>query len=270
MKSRTTNEAHNEVEVSESSVEERAAYSAPALEKGLDILELLAAEAEPMTVRQISARLGRSKSEIFRMVFVLVDRGYLRRDAATDQLSLSNRLFELGMRTPRPRALVEVALPVMERLTNVIGHATHLVVINRGETVVIANVAARMDFSFTLQLGYSRPAIEANSGRMIIALQPAERRAAMIRDSYALIEMPPPLDRLNEQLDRIAAAGSIIAASHHLVGITDICAPVLDRSGRAMACLSAPCLQRVGMEWRFEDIRDRMVEACRDMSQALL
>jgi DNA-binding IclR family transcriptional regulator len=105
---------------------------------------------------------------------------------------------------------------------------------------------------------------------MIIALQPAERRAAMIRDSYALIEMPPPLDRLNEQLDRIAAAGSIIAASHHLVGITDICAPVLDRSGRAMACLSAPCLQRVGMEWRFEDIRDRMVEACRDMSQALL
>ena len=139
--------------MTEAPVEERAGYSAPALEKGLDILELLATEAEPMTTRQISERLGRSKSEIFRMVYVLVERGYLRRDPATDQLSLSNRLFELGMKTPRSRTLVEVALPAMERLTAMVGHASHLVVISRGETVVIAHAAARTDFNFTLRLG---------------------------------------------------------------------------------------------------------------------
>ena len=76
-----------------------------------------------MSARQIGERLGRSKSEIFRMVYVLVDRGYLRRDTATDQLSLSNRLFELGMRTPRSRALVAVAVPKMERLSLLVSEA---------------------------------------------------------------------------------------------------------------------------------------------------
>ena len=88
-------------------------YSAPALEKGLEILELLAATQKPMTNRALADRLGRSKGEIFRMVFGLIERGYLQRDAATDQLALSSKLFELGIRTPRPRQLLEVAVPAM-------------------------------------------------------------------------------------------------------------------------------------------------------------
>src|SRR3546814_1951398 len=63
----------------------RTTYSAPALEKGLEIIELLAAERRPMSTRAIAERLGRSKGEIFRVVFVLVERGYLRRDAARSE-----------------------------------------------------------------------------------------------------------------------------------------------------------------------------------------
>ena len=116
-------------------------YSAPALEKGLDIVELLAAAPTPLSTRVIAERIGRSKSEIFRMVFVLVQRGYLVRDA-TDELTLTNRLFDLGMRTPRSRQLVEVAVPAMERLGERTGQSAHLVVVNRGETVVVATTPA--------------------------------------------------------------------------------------------------------------------------------
>ena len=59
-------------------------YAAPALEKGLDIIELLSASDHPLTARSIAEQLGRSKSEIFRMVYVLVERGYLLRDPVTD------------------------------------------------------------------------------------------------------------------------------------------------------------------------------------------
>src|SRR3546814_10384805 len=111
----------------------RTTYSAPALEKGLEIIELLAAERRPMSTRAIAERLGRSKGEIFRVVFVLVERGYLRRDAASDELTLSNRLFELGMRTPRARELIEVAVPAMEALSDACGQSPHLVVVNKGE-----------------------------------------------------------------------------------------------------------------------------------------
>ena len=39
-------------------------YTAPALEKGLEILELLADVKEPLTLVQIAAKLNRSKSEL--------------------------------------------------------------------------------------------------------------------------------------------------------------------------------------------------------------
>src|SRR5215510_9568570 len=123
----------------------RAAYSAPALEKGLDILELLAASDQAMTTVQIAEGLGRSKNEIFRMVFVLENRNYLVLDPATDLLRLANRLFQMGLRTPRTRQLTEVAIPAMEALSERIGHSSHLVVVNRGETVVIATAAGGAD-----------------------------------------------------------------------------------------------------------------------------
>ena len=166
----------------------RAAYAAPALEKGLDILELLAGSDQAMTTGQIADALGRSKNEIFRMVFVLEDRNYLMRDPATDLLSLSNRLFQMGLRTPRTRQLTEVAIPAMESLSEKIGHSTHLVVVNRGETVVIATAVGGADVGFTLRLGYRRPAIDATSGQTIIAFQPADTQQRLIAESRALAE----------------------------------------------------------------------------------
>ena len=49
-------------------------YRAPALEKGLDILELLSEAESPMGMPMIAAELNRSKGEIFRMAAVLEDK----------------------------------------------------------------------------------------------------------------------------------------------------------------------------------------------------
>ena len=120
--------------------DEKLAYSAPALEKGLDILELLAAAGRPMATRHIAEELGRSKNEIFRMVHVLLGRGYLQRDDGGEGFVLSNKLFGLGMQTARARALVTAAAPIVEAFAEEVRQAAHLVVAHRGETVVIAAV----------------------------------------------------------------------------------------------------------------------------------
>ena len=58
----------------------KARYAAPALDKGLDILELLSKSEQMLTLNQISKQLGRSVNEIFRMVVTLEQRGYLLAD----------------------------------------------------------------------------------------------------------------------------------------------------------------------------------------------
>ena len=52
-------------------MDSKPTYSAPALDKGLDILEILAKTVMPMTMSEISDKAGRSRGEIFRMLQVL-------------------------------------------------------------------------------------------------------------------------------------------------------------------------------------------------------
>jgi hypothetical protein len=52
-------------------------YTAPALEKGLDILDLLAGHGQAMTLSQISVALEKSVGEIFRMIHVLEFKGFI-------------------------------------------------------------------------------------------------------------------------------------------------------------------------------------------------
>ncbi|MCZ8101604.1 MAG: IclR family transcriptional regulator [Burkholderiales bacterium] len=245
------------------------AYSAPALEKGLEIIELLAQAEEPLSTRAIADRLGRSKGEIFRMVFVLVERGYLLRDPVTDELKLSNRLFELGMRTPRSRQLVEVAAPAMEHLSERIGQSSHLVVVNRGETVVIAAAVGGADLSFTLRLGYRRSALEATSGQIILAFQDRGRRARMIDDALESADLAVDRSEFEARLDAIAARGHLVAQSHDVVGVTDIGAPILGRHGRAMAAIVVPYLNRHRAKPEHDSVLADLVATCRAIADEL-
>lgn len=245
-------------------------YSAPALEKGLDILELLSASDQPLTARAIAKHLGRSKSEIFRMVYVLVDRGYLLRDPVTDQLGLSNRLFELGIRTPRSRKLTEVAVPVIEHLSNRIGHSAHLVVVSGGETIVIATATGAADTSFNLRLGYRRPALDAASGRAIIAFQTPAVQARMIADSHRISPAPADGPALEAQLQSIRQAGFLVIDSLVFVGITDVCAPILSRNGTALASIVVPCLRRLGADSGTDLVVRELTAACLQISEELL
>lgn len=247
----------------------KGAYAAPALEKGLDILELLASAAEPLSTRAIAERLGRSKAEIFRMVFVLVERGYLVRDAA-DRLRLTNRLFELGMRTPRPRQLTEIALPVMERLSAETGQAAHLVVVNQGETVVIATTTGGADISFALRLGYRRPALEATSGLLILAFQPAALQARLIAESAAQEISARDEAALTAELAAIRRTGSRVSESSDVVGVTDIGVPLIGPDGRAVASIVVPHLRRHGTTAPIETILAALERAGAEISAALI
>jgi DNA-binding IclR family transcriptional regulator len=79
-------------------------YTAPALDKGLDILEVLANADQPMSLNALAKAMGRTVSEIFRMAVTLEQRGYLILDD-NDRYSLSCRTGNnrSGLWWPRQR-----------------------------------------------------------------------------------------------------------------------------------------------------------------------
>ena len=108
-------------------------YKAPALEKGLDILELVARQRSAITMADIVRQLERSTGELFRMIQVLEYRGFLERAPGTEGYRLTDKLFALSMNQPAVKGLIEVALPHMRRLSEDIGQSCHLVMHSQGQ-----------------------------------------------------------------------------------------------------------------------------------------
>lgn len=244
-------------------------YSAPALEKGLDILELLAAEGTALTTRHIAERLGRSKNEIFRMVHVLINRGYIARGEDGEGLSLANKLFALGMQTARMRDLAAVAGPVVERLADEIRQSVHLVVANRGETVVIAAASGGSDMTFSLKLGYRRPLVDAHSGLLLMAFQPPEIRRRMVDESLVLFNRDLDRSALEEELAALRDEGSIIRESRDIIGITDIAAPIVIGGGEAIACIIVAYLNRRETRPNYNVARSSLLTACAEIAREM-
>lgn len=249
-------------------VVDKTGYSAPALEKGLDILELLALTGRPMGTRQIAEELGRSKNEIFRMVHVLLERGYLQREEGGEGMTLSNKLFGLGMQTAHARDLVSVAAPIVERFAEEVHQAAHLVVAHRGETVVIAAVSGGADMNFSLKLGYRRPLADAHSGLVLMALQPAATRRRMMAECFVLMREPPDPTALMAQLDRVRRRGAIIHESRDIVGVTDVVCPIV-LDGRAVACVTVAAVTRRSNPPDFEQMLERLKLACSEIAHEL-
>jgi DNA-binding IclR family transcriptional regulator len=243
-----------------------ATYSAPALEKGLDILELLARHGRPMGMKNLADEIGRSKSEIFRMVHVLLARGYLSRDFVSDRLTLSNKLFTLGMQTARVRNLVGVAAPVLERFAGAIQQAVHLVVPSRGEAVILVASSGGSDMNFSLRVGYRRPLVDSHSGLVLMAFQLPDARDRMIADCLAATDRAQPLAPLFDRLETVRADGSIVHESRDIVGLTDVCCPILSPNGSAEACLTTVVVSRRNATEDFESLIARQKAACTEIS----
>ena len=91
-------------------------YRAPALDKGLDIIELLAHAGRPMTLTRISVRLNKSATELFRMVRVLERREYIKLPKGQTGYVLTDKLSHLGVARGDNKTLPDYNLPAMRRI----------------------------------------------------------------------------------------------------------------------------------------------------------
>ena len=227
------------VTLTEGSLDDKRLYRAPALEKGLDILELLAAEEHPLTMSGIVNRLGRSTGELFRMIQVLEHRGYVSQ--GPDGYVMTSRLFHLGLKRPPVRSLMEQSLPEMRLLADTIGQSCYLCVPSGAASSVIARMEACTAVGFSVRVGYRRPLYDTPSGVLLYAMQPEQTR----REWEGLFD--PPLSeearaRLVAQADAVREQGFVRVDSPDLVGMVELAAPIM-RGDQAMAVLAVPFIR---------------------------
>jgi DNA-binding IclR family transcriptional regulator len=220
-------------------------YQAPALEKGLDILEVIAGTTSAMNLSQISQAVGRERGEVFRVLRVLERRGYLERVPDDDRYIPTNRLFLLGMERPAIKELLASAVPMMQKLSGSVQLACHLVVASDEFMVVIARVRSPNELGLIVKVGLRRLLLQATSGLVLVAFQPETVRACWLQKYAATIRRQNQPAML-EAVETIRAQGYAAIPSVAVPPVIDIAAPILRRSA-AIAALTVPYLKLSGV-----------------------
>jgi DNA-binding IclR family transcriptional regulator len=222
---------------------EGRAYAAPALEKGLDILEALCRSEHPMSQKDIAQRLGRSVGEIYRMIACLVNRNYVTL-VDENTYGITTKLFELAHVNPPTHRLLFEATPIMQRLAGELDQSCHLTVYGQGKQVVLFKVDTPSGMGFAVRAGAELDVLVSASGRVLLAFQDEETRKLRIEES--LQRRPDQADpQIDQVLATIRTAGYESIPSVQVRGLYAVSFPILDAQGRGIAALTVPYAERI-------------------------
>ncbi len=221
-------------------------YRAPALDKGLDILELLAQQPQGLTRAEIVKEMDRSASEIYRMLERLVARQYVTRSIAGDRYALSLKLFALANIHPPLNRLINQALPVMDAFARQAEQSCHLGVYDRGNVLITSQINSPRGWSFSLHRGARVGLLDTASGHVLLAFSDADNAARMRAEHTAVDgEVPITEAKLQATLGSIRKAGFLERDSQQSYGVVDISFPILGPDHCALAALTCPYIRRI-------------------------
>lgn len=221
------------------SEEDSEKYRAPALDKGLDILELLASTDGGLTQVEIAKAIGKSPNEFYRMLDRLVRRGYVQRQDG-DRFFLTLKLFGLAHFHAPLRRLVSFAAPVMRDFANKAGQACHLAVYDRGSVVVIAQQDSSTYWALSIRVGAQMSLFNTGSGHVLLAFQNDAQRDRMMAEQLRGGNEDGVPEGLIERLDEVRDNGYESMNSLQTAGVRNISAPVLTVDGTALAAITCP------------------------------
>jgi DNA-binding IclR family transcriptional regulator len=259
--------AKKNMKVLQGDAEEKNSYATPALEKGLDVIELLAHQPGGLTKSEISRELKRTVSEIFRMLLCLERRGYIAQ-VESERYALTLKLFRLVQEHPPTERLITEALPVMHHLAHETQQSCHMGIIEGAQVTILAQVNPPTSIGFYVKLGSSVELMEATTGYVILAHQDEEHRARTLAEWKRLTGDELPAD-LHAHLARVKRQGFESRPSYKVRGVTNISYPIFDERGSAIGALTVPYIQLIEGVANASQVSAALKKASREITAAI-
>jgi DNA-binding IclR family transcriptional regulator len=237
----------------------------------LDILELLAAEPQGLTLTEISRKLAIARSSAHGLVHTLLQRGYLQQENTGKRaLRLGVRLIQLGLNVGDRLELRSTARPILERLVSATHDTALIVVPEAGELVYLDKVVSdARDVRTDPRSSAPRPLHCTSIGKALLATLDDEwvikilKRTRMPRATeFSITDRQALLKDLRATRQR----GYAIDRQEAVLGVCCVGAPVRDFSGRPIASIS---LSTVREFFQPERIGPWVTEAAIEISSAM-
>ena len=138
------------------------------LDKGLEVLELVAANGEEVSLASITEVLKWDKSTVFRLLTTLIRRGYIEQDPETKRYRLGFRILHLERQLFQSLDLPKLSRDVLTRLANVTGEAAHLATLHKDQAIIIAQRESPERMAVNAHVGLIEPLHSTALGKAIL------------------------------------------------------------------------------------------------------
>ena len=221
--------------------EAKKASGSQSLERGLDVLEMIAAEGGEVGVRELARRSSLSPTIVQRLISSLASRGYVEKNSETSRYRLGHRSVALGASGELAFDYVVAARRELERLA----HEHHLngfvSVLRGGRAIYLVAVQADGPVAIKVNPGSEMPLHSTGAGKVLLAsLSDSEARKLVGGRKLAAITPHTITDPavLVASLAKVRRQGFATVNEENIPGVLSVGAPVRDRTGRVVAALS--------------------------------
>lgn len=238
---------------------EKASLNNQSIEKGLDIIEVMARNGAPMRLNAIATESGLTKSTAFRMINALRQRGYILQNEDNSRYMLSPKFALIGRMVEAQFDLRDFVHPYMVKLAGTCNRISYLAVERQSELVYVdmvsppGSIMTRMPF-----VGKTAPLHRGNIGLTILSDYPdAKLKDYLLR--YAQENPEVDVNALTEeimsQVAQVRRLGYSSIASYWEAGNSSVAVPLRNHTGRVIAGLS---LGTPGEQFSEEQIREML------------
>jgi DNA-binding IclR family transcriptional regulator len=250
------------------------AYLSPPVQRAARLLRRIAGGDRITNMARTARELAINRTTLLRLLRTLEAERFIEADAERGGYRVGLGLIGLAAQAFFSQDLVQVAVPVADRLAEALGLSAHLGVLDGREVVYVVRRTPNLSaYVSNIRVGSRVPAHAGTMGRIILAHLPPRQ----VERLYAGQEMPAvtpqtpvTAEALRRRLDEDRAAGLAWSDGFFEPGISSVAAPVFDATGLPVAALnvSGRTADFAGPERR-EEIDRAVREAAEELSRRL-
>jgi len=217
-------------------------YRVEALARGLCVLSQFDQSSVELSLTEIAAATGLSKSTAFRLVRTLEEAGYLSRNAESQRYRPGLKVLELGFTVLSNLGIRDVARPILEQLSRETGETVSLSLLDGLDVVYIDRVRNRSIVGVVLGLGSRIPAHCASMGKAMLAYLPADELTARLERAPLVPctgHSVADSAELARELERVRRRGYAVNDEELEIGLRAVAAPIRDHHGQVVAAANA-------------------------------
>ncbi len=242
-------------------------YKSEALEKGLNIIELLAHTRKGLSKADIATQLNKTVSQIFRTICVLEQRQYV--ELHNGLYRLTHKLNYLVIRETITTQLISAARESMAEFSAETKQPCHLAIYRSGQLIVVHQVDPPTSVGVNIKIGSVIDVKTSGSGLCLLTFaHDAQRRRIVkevgIDDDY--------FSENQNAIERSKINEIVSEPSKDIVALTNLSCPIYDVNDELIAVITSPILELYQSVWQerkvdINDIKTTLKETCHTINK---